>query len=80
MSVTAHTPTVKDLVWQEYPTGTWKANTPFGSEYTIKNEGKDFWLVGRVLRTRFDGLESAKAQAQADYSKRVLSALKGVTQ
>lgn len=79
---------VKALKWVEYPNSlapdyfghAWEAETPFGRYVVEEASGSD----SPVYETNFryerliaatDGLPEAKAAAEADYSKRVLSAL-----
>lgn len=69
---------VKPLEWEEIesdPGGyAWRARKPFGSSYYIhKNKAGLFcWIAGEG---DYGSLESAKADAQADYAARILSAL-----
>lgn len=66
---------VKQLEWEEYPKGTWKARTTFGSEYTVTQDGDTFWLGGRVVRKRFGSLDDAQNHAQSDFAIRLKECL-----
>jgi len=67
---------VKPLVWELF----WKqddghreaADTVFGQTYHVSKKG--WWRIFEKLRP-CDGLDAAKAAAQADYTARILSAL-----
>jgi len=67
---------VKPLVWELF----WKqddgtreaADTVFGQTYHVSDKG--WWRIFEKLRP-CDGLDAAKAAAQADYTVRILSAL-----
>lgn len=81
--------TVKALKWAEfqvkhdYGVGVCEANTPFRDHYSIwdceenSNFKSGLWqrYYCRELSGSFDTLDEAKAAAQADYAKRVLSAI-----
>ncbi|EKF40874.1 hypothetical protein NA8A_18322 [Nitratireductor indicus C115] len=69
---------VRALEWKRYRDGDADAVTPFGDVYTAYAGG--YWRItergkaGKFIRAGFD-TASAKAAAQADYERRVLSAL-----
>jgi hypothetical protein len=80
-------PALKPLKWNEpsrETNGCWTAKSPLGT-YSVVNEGgwyasrddtpRDFYFewCGQDLST--DTLDTAKAAAQADYAKRIRSAL-----
>lgn len=74
---------VKPLEWQEsiegYAKGQWFADSIFG-EYCTYMHGPSgrAWLQGpQPLREFFDTIDEAKAAAQADYERRIRSALDG---
>lgn len=75
--------TVKPLEWVEsnegYAKGQWFAKSIFGEYCTyIHSPSGRAWLQGpNQLREFFDTIASAKAAAQADYDRRILSAIVG---
>ncbi|QDP54205.1 MAG: hypothetical protein GOVbin4685_65 [Prokaryotic dsDNA virus sp.] len=67
-------PTVKPLEWSDYPAGS-KCETD--SRYNIKFWGPEqLWVNEYTTMRRHETLKEAKTAAQADYERRILSALK----
>jgi len=69
---------VKPLEWAKYRNGDADADTPFGEIYTAYAGGA--WRITRGMKAgKFvqagEDLEAAKAGAQADYERRVMSCL-----
>ena len=82
MSDTGHTPLVrvKPLEWEERigVTGTYDAKTPIGSFIaSVTDEGRGHWFIVGLSGSNYIGttVEEAKAAAQADYERRILSAI-----
>lgn len=75
------TGTVKGLDWVERVgvTGTFDAETSIGHFIaTVNDDNQAFWFILGLTRSNYVGgpdVEAAKAAAQADYERRVLSAL-----
>lgn len=70
-------PRVKPLEWvesEEHGFEIWTAQTPFGP-YTALPKIGSCPLKGPDVRRQYANLEAAKAAAQADYERRILSAL-----
>ena len=65
---------VKPLEWDEWDGGLTSAPTPFG-KYILDQDFRISFPTGRYQRHMSEG--NAKAAAQADYTARILSALKG---
>lgn len=72
---------VKPLVWRyfdlktEHGNGVWDANAPW-TTYSIEFcDGQAFPYYCPKVSDQFETLEAAKAAAQADYERRILSAL-----
>jgi len=66
-------PTVKPLEWVDRPGG-YRCTT--NSQYSINLWGpKQVWMDAYTTTSRHETLAEAKAAAQADYERRILSAL-----
>lgn len=69
--------TVKPLEWDDDPNGGWsQSETGAGWEYLIRNM-EDYFVMPFPWKPpeRFPTIEAAKAAAQADYERRIISAL-----
>lgn len=71
---------VKPLVWQgPFPANGYKKGRWNAAEFSVVRKGKDYWRVYRNLIDEKDAIyptpEDAKAAAQADYERRILSVL-----
>lgn len=66
---------VKALEWRHFDNGNGYVNTPAGLSYAIYANGDWCLRNGPMLETVGGTLDSAKAAAQADYERRIRSAL-----
>ena len=74
--ITAVQPSVKPLVWRSNGKGHVCADTPFGL-YEVEHGRYGMRLLhgGSFMQDDLQGIEAAKAAAQADYEARILSVL-----
>lgn len=75
-TIPAVQPTVKPLVWRSNGKGRVCADTPFGL-YEVEHGRYGMRLLhgGSFMQDDLQGIEAAKAAAQADYEARILSVL-----